>query len=157
MIAYYLTVCNLEAGSRSAPGNWGRCLNLYSMQFLNINCLPLLLRETIYEDVRKEAFPHLPSRMTSLFCCLTLEGAKLFRQTAGRHLDIIYEVEIEDKDMFMAVMEYADLPENSLDPILSAYRERAHLYWSTSYTEKNPEEIEIITPYAATVLRRVEF
>lgn len=154
MIAYYLTSCLLEKGSIILPGNWGRMLNLYVTPFNDINSPRILLRETIYENVREKLFPEKPSRLSSLFCCPTLDCANNFKIAQGRNFDVIYKIAIDDKEMFITSWIKADLPHDKSYHAINAYYEQAKIYWSIDYTQYNENELEIITPYPATILEQ---
>lgn len=96
--------------------------------------------EVIFEQVRKEEFPHRPSRMQSMFAWTNLDDAYKFRDSEGR--GIIYKVE-SDK-AFIADMNLLYLGGS----ILGGY-EFARKYWSGE-TGNNPK-LEAIIPLPVVV------
>ena len=55
-----------------------------------------VIRELIFERVRKNEFPKALSRLNCIFVCKTLDGAKIFKSESRRKWDLIYEVELTD-------------------------------------------------------------
>lgn len=144
---YWLCSYILEPGSTVLPGNWGRIVKLYTTQ----NNAYIYLREEIFERIRRENYPHLPSRMTSIFICEDLSTAKDFKRQSGRTFDILYEVElIDDKPVFTADWALLNfLPE----PLpLAAFEERANLYWKA----ENVINKEILTESRIKIVRRID-
>lgn len=157
MIAYHLTACLLAPGAIILPGNWGRMLNLYATPIEDAHAAELLLKETIFEMVREQGFPTRPSRMHSLFCCPTLEGARHFQETQCRRFDLIYEVELKSENIFFASWNHVNLPSDKNFLALQSYEELAKAYWSIEW-EKEPsakDSLEILSPNPAIVRKLV--
>lgn len=104
------------------------------------------LLEMNIEYVRQAYFPHKPSRLQSLFACLSLEDAETFKSTYGRPEDIIYEVQGE-------ISHTADmkLTQLGVQNIAGAYL--AHRYWNGESTE-NPFK-EVILKLPVKVLAKI--
>lgn len=92
---YYACSYPLEAGSVVEPGNWNRILRRHTRQEGN----PWrLVRELIFEDIRKECFPDKPSRLQAAFVSETINDLETFIGNNGRNFDLKYEVELIDPD-----------------------------------------------------------
>ena len=158
MKAYHLTACLLAPDSIILPGNWGRMLNLYVTPLQDVHAADLLLKETIFEKVRELNFPALPSRLQSLFCCPTLEGARTFQETQGRRFDLIYEVELDATDVFFASWEHVSLPSDKNFLALQSYEQLAYSYWSVDWQKElsAKDYLEILSLKPAKVLRCVQ-
>lgn len=52
--------------------------------------------ETVFDLIRQQRYPHLNSRFTSIFGCLTLEDAKKIRETTFGGKGSIYKVSCKD-------------------------------------------------------------
>lgn len=158
MIAYHLTACLLAPGAIILPGNWGRMLNLYTTPLEDAHAADILLKETIFERVREQNFPELPSRMHAMFCCPTLDGAQYFQETQGRRFDLIYEVELEDTGIFYASWNHVNLPADKNYLALQSYEKLAMAYWSVDW-KKEPSAkdcLEILSLKPVKVLRCVQ-
>jgi hypothetical protein len=116
----------LEPGSVVPPGNWGRILGLYPLNQPQGHWL--LVREEVFESVRRAQFPQRPSRLESLFVCESLEEILAFRQSARRGLDLAYEVELVDEG---AASHRACLSvfDGEQEGTISFLRDRAVCYW----------------------------
>ena len=123
---FYCYSLPLAIGSVINAGNWGRILRTYSQQ-ANSNAW-VLIRELIFEFVRREHFPAKPSRFESLFLCTTEAGLTTFRVNTGRHLDLGYEVELVDPD---APIHLGDWGAVSVQPAanMQTYEACAQAYW----------------------------
>lgn len=95
---------------------------------------------------QNSSFSHKPSRLQSLFACLSLEDAETFKSTYGRPEDIIYEVQGE-------ISHTADmkLTQLGVQNIAGAYL--AHRYWNGESTE-NPFK-EVILKLPVKVLAKI--
>lgn len=86
---YYCAGALLGPGSIVLPGNWGRMLRVGGQRH---DRYP---REHLLEEVRLEEFPHLPSRLESIFLFDNEPNARRWREATGnRYLDVLYEVEL---------------------------------------------------------------
>jgi len=145
---YYCYSLPLEPGSVIKPGNWGRILKKYTPQ-TSPNCW-LFVRELVYESVRREAFPHKPSRFDSIFLCFTENDLIEFRDTNNRRLDIAYEIEVIDEttpshigDLTLANMANTD--------DYHVFENRARLYWQGENIVKQ----ELITTSPIRIIRPI--
>lgn len=147
---YWLGGYPLENGSIVLPGNWGRIVNSY--QNTSEGSVMIYLREKILEDVRVRDFPSLPSRTTSIFLCESIGNAKLFRDANGRFLDILYEVELLDKEkpLFRTDWSYLNWPSTPF--FLKQFEEMAYLYWKA----ENIQNPEILTESRIKIIRKIE-
>jgi len=88
----------------------------------------VLIRELVYEAVRREQAPAKPSRFDGLFVCETESDLAEFRRTSNRRLDIGYEVELVDPS---APCHRGDWTLANFQPTddLPTFEARAALYW----------------------------
>ena len=110
---YYLCSYPLSEGSIVEKGNWGRIIqNNPNFQQLSKNLRinsrsssgvifvalqdQYIIRELIFERVRKDEFPIAPSRLNCIFVCKTIAGAKSFKSETKRNSNLVYEVEPTD-------------------------------------------------------------
>ena len=71
MTAYfYCCPQRLDVGSFVDPGEWGRILRTYDHQTFSDTWI-ILVRELVYEHVRREQFPTRPSRLDCLLLCMS--------------------------------------------------------------------------------------
>lgn len=92
-ISYYFE-CSypLGVGSVIKKGNWGRCLTIIGAEH------PAYPREHALESIREEHYPDKLNRIDGVFLRNSSEDCMTFCQSAGKVLDIIYEVELVDLD-----------------------------------------------------------
>lgn len=145
---YWLASYPLEEGSIVLPGNWGRMLSFYQSD----GAVIMYLREKILEEIRVREFPNLPSRMTSIFLCENIESAKSFRDTNGRFADILYEVEIVDKEkpLFRTDWNLLNWPPTPF--LLKQLEEISYNYWEP----ENIQNPEILTESRIKIIRRCD-
>jgi hypothetical protein len=142
---YFLCPYPLRVGSIVEPGNWGRILRRYTPGNAN---LWLIVKEQVYEQIRREQFPALPSRLTSAFVCETLNDLRDFQTRTNRQFDLPYRVELVDvaAPSHRCCISQVDSQQGDTIPILE---QRAMLYWAGN----NIQRPEIIT---SSALRLVE-
>ena len=121
----------LEVGSIILPGNFGRIIRT-QVNGGNI----LLLREYIYEEVRKRDYPDKPSRMESCFLCQDLNSALLFAQPNRFDFNptqLLYEVEILNPDapIHIAPIELVGVNPNA--NAWNAWTSAAKNYWEWNH------------------------
>jgi len=140
----------LAPGSVIEPGNWGRMLNTYAR---NQNDY-VLLRETIFEQVRRQDFPHLPSRLHCVFLCRTEEELRIFM--SKNHVnDIPYEVALEQEEATTFSTGY-DLPDIPVGlPLLPTLRQCGAAYWRGEGVESS-KRVEVLTATPVRVVRRLD-
>ena len=138
----------LAPGSVIEPGNWGRLLRLYTPQ-AQANAW-LLIRELVYEDIRRTHYGAKPSRLVSTFLCLTEADIQEFRTQYNRTFDLMYEVEIVDQNAPLHTGDWT-LPNMVNTDTVQVFESRAHLYWQGNNVVKQ----EVVTPSAVKVLRRL--
>ena len=106
--------------------------------------------EIIFELVRKSMFPHLPSRMQSIFCWQTLDDLKKFTNDLGfpdnRRLNVF---EVETDNFFIGDMKLLYLGGQGIHAMSLAC-----MYWSGERT-LNPH-LEVLVPLPVQVGSRVE-
>ena len=142
---YHWCPIPLEVGSIILPGNFGRIIRT-QVGGGNI----LLLREYIYEEVRKRDYPDKPSRMESCFLCQDLNSALLFAQPNRFDFNptqLLYEVEILNPDapIHIAPIEFVGVNPNV--NAWNAWTSAAKNYWewNPSYTLA-PMEMVVNSP-----------
>lgn len=142
---FFLCSYPLEKGSVVQPGNWGRILNMYTFPGGNAW---VLMREVIFEEIRKQQFASLPSRLEATFLCEFEHEARDFQNRAQRWLDLLYEVEICDptRPQHRACLNHADLEQGDRVPNLI---QKAHAYWSGQGVQRP----EIITASSIRIIR----
>ncbi len=77
MQLFHLSGQMLGPGSIILPGNWGRLVRAYGRQHGAFD------REAALESFRAAHFPHLPSRLQSVFTFDSIEDAYIFRKEPG--------------------------------------------------------------------------
>jgi hypothetical protein len=122
---FYCYSLPLGVGSVIDPGNWGRILRTYSQQSGNAWTL---VRELVYELIRREHFPTKPSRFDCLFLCTSEAGLSEFRNRTGRRLDIGYEVELVDPQAVSHAGDWT-LPNLQASNDVPSLEKRALQYW----------------------------
>lgn len=145
---FYCYSVPLEDGSIIKPGNWGRILKKYTPQ--NTPNSWSLVRELIYENVRKELFPNKPSRFSSIFLCPTEDEIRKFRIAHNRHLDIVYEVEIVDDNQPLHIGDYS-IANMQHEDNFDIIEFKARKYW----TGENVAHPEIITASRIKIIKEV--
>jgi len=135
---FYCYSLPLEVGSMVKPGNWGRILKTYKVGS-PVNPW-LLVRELIFEQVRREHYPNKPSRLESIFLCTSEAGIKQFRTETGRNLDLIYRVELVDSDAPQHLSDWRLANFENGDDYVSLEK-KANLYWQAD----NVNQSELIT------------
>lgn len=143
---FYCYSLPLGAGSIINPGNWGRILRTYTQQ-TNPQAW-VLIRELVYESVRREHFSFKPSRFDSLFLCTTEADLMTFRANTGRHLDIGYEVKLVDPQATSHLGDWgaANTQGNANVP---AYENLAQTYWQAASITKP----ELVTTSPIRIIR----
>jgi hypothetical protein len=97
------------------------------------------LLEMNLEYVRQAYFSSKPSRLQSLFACLSIEDAETFKKKYGNSLDIIYEVEGEIShiaDMQLTLLGVQNITGDYL----------AHKYWNGMKTDNEFNEVILKLP-----------
>jgi hypothetical protein len=138
----------LATGSVIEPGNWGRMLRLYTPQAQPNSWL--LVRELVYEGIRRAHYSAKPSRIVSTFLCLTESDIQEFRIQYNRNFDLMYEVEIIDQNAPRHIGDWT-LPNMANTDTVQVFELRAHLYWQGNDAMKQ----EIVTPSPVRILRRL--
>jgi hypothetical protein len=146
---YFCCSYPLANGSVVEPGNWGRLLRMYNLREPQMLWLPF--RESIFEAVRSQQFPSLPSRLDAFFACES--EADLKKLMLARPTDIGYEVELTDpsQPFHRGCMNEIEFPTGNMTIRLQDIQERAGRYWDGS----NVTTPEIVTLSPARILRRL--
>jgi hypothetical protein len=164
---YYLCSYPLIEGSIVEKGNWGRIIqknpnfqqlskNLWinSSGVIFVDALDqYIIRELIFERVRKDKFPHAPSRLNCIFVCKTIDGAKSFKSEQGRNLDLIYEVEPTDVNSRMLETDWSWI-NSILNKPLHEIEEAARKYWGGEI--QNPDKKELLWDCGVRILHKVD-
>jgi hypothetical protein len=167
---YHLCSYPLREGSIVEKGNWGRIIqknpNFQQLsKNLRINSRfssgvifvdprdQYIIRELIFERVRKEEFPHAPSRLNCIFVCKTCDGAKSFKSEQGRNLDLIYEVEPTDVNSRMLETDWS-LINSIINKPLHEIEENARKYWCGVI--QNPDKKELLWDCGVRILHNVD-
>ena len=166
---YYLCSYPLREDSVVEKGNWGRIIqknpNFQQLsKNLRINSRfssgvifvapqdQYIIRELIFERVRKDKFPHAPSRLNCLFVCKTLEGAKSFKGE-GRNFDLIYEVEPIDANSRVLETDWSWI-NSILNKPVHEIEEAAGKYWRGEI--QNPDKKELLWDCGVRILHKVD-
>ncbi|MGD1961861.1 MAG: DUF2441 domain-containing protein [Fulvivirga sp.] len=106
--------------------------------------------ESIFEEVRADHYPDLPSRLEAIFICDSLSDLQNFHRTAERTLDICYEVKLIDTDapILKTDWDLAGLYETDTTDVL---HKKAHQYWQA----KNIKRPEILTLSPVQIVKRL--
>lgn len=88
---YHCAPLMLGPGSVVSPGNWGRIKRRFEVDALK------LLREVVFDDIRKREFADKPSRLECAFACPSIEAAEAYR-AKNAQAGIIYKVELMEPD-----------------------------------------------------------
>ncbi len=173
---YYLCSYPLREGSVVEKGNWGRILRKYPnsqlFEELLINSRisgdaiitgdqrtrtviidQKVIRELIFERIRRIEFPKVPSRLDCLFVCKTLDGAKSFKSEPGRNLDLIYEVEPTDVNSRMLETDWSWI-NPIIDKTIHEVEEAARNYWRGEILD--PRKRELLWNCGVRILHKVD-
>lgn len=129
MTIQYFFACSypLEVGSVILPGNWGRVVGMYTTK--GFGNAWIQYREDVFERVRLDEFPNLPSRLKSIFLFESVDLLREFLRITNRFIDIIYEVSLIDVDEpvhrgFPSLLDFQQ--KEGLD----SFTQKARTYWS---------------------------
>jgi hypothetical protein len=161
MNLFHFAPQTLGPGSIIEPGNFGRLL--YRKHFIvadNNNPAGayvghLVARELAFELVRRDSFFDLPSRMSCVFCCPTVEDAKLFAGYANRDGgNVLHEVEpVDDRaPLHRGYISHCDYTIGAA--FLEDASMRAKLYWSAQVGDPAKGQ-ETLVGCAVRVIRAV--
>ena len=173
---YYLCSYPLREGSVVEKGNWGRILRKYPnsqlFEELLINSRisgdaiitgdqrtrtviidQKVIRELIFERIRRIEFPKVPSRLDCLFVCKTLEGAKSFKGE-GRNFDLIYEVEPIDANSRVLETDWSWINEQIMNKPVHEIEGVARNYWRGVI--RNPDKRELLWDCDVRILHKVD-
>lgn len=142
---FHVVNAMLEEGSVILPGNWGRCLRLYTGRDANA----LLYREHVLEQVRTEAFPNKPSRLSCIFLLRTLAEAIRFRDSYTP-LGVIYEVSVTTPHGSLHFGDYNFAERIQNLQFLEGMPKLAREYWSVVQSDT----VEVLCPGSVTVMQR---
>lgn len=171
---YYLCSYPLREGSIVEKGNWGRILRKYPnfqlFEGLLMNSRfsgdaiiggveqkviidQKVIRELIFERVRKNEFPYAPNRLNCIFVCKTLEGAKIFKSESGRNLDLIYEVEPTDVNSRKLETDWSWI-DSIINKTTHEVEEVARNYWRGEIGD--PRKRELLWDCEVRILHKVD-
>lgn len=171
---YYLCSYPLREGSIVEKGNWGRILQTYPnfqlFEGLLMNSRfsgdaiigrveqkvindQRVIRELIFERVRKDEFPQAPSRLECIFVCKTLDGAKSFRSESRRNKDLIYKVEPTDVNSRMLETDWSWI-NSIINKPLHEIEEAARKYWYGKI--QNHDKKELLWDCGVRILHKVD-
>jgi len=164
---YYLCSYPLREGSVVEKGNWGRIIqNNPNFQQLSKNLRinssgvifvapqnQYIIRELIFERVRKNEFPDVPSRLECIFVCKTLDGAKSFKSETKRNSNLIYEVEPTDVNSRMLETDWSWINSIINKPV-HEIEEAARKYWRGKI--QDPDKKELLWDCGVRILHKVD-
>jgi hypothetical protein len=114
----------------------------------------VVYRELLLEEIRRQHFPHRPSRLESLFACRSAEEAVAMQREMKCKDAALWEVECEDA--FICDMKFANIMPISLDTLSRRAKEawmvQLHRYWRGE-ASANPLW-ECLLPLPVVVIRR---
>lgn len=95
---FHLSPIRLGPGSIIEPGNFGRMLRTHTIQE-GPSVSPLIVRELVFEMVRRERFPAKPSRLSACLACPTKADMDLYvLKNNASGSQVLHEVELMDED-----------------------------------------------------------
>jgi hypothetical protein len=153
MMAYFYCCPELlDVGSFVDPGKWGRILRTCNHPTTFSSTWIILVRELIYEFVRREQFPTKPSRFDCLLLCTSEDDLSDFRTASGRRFDYCYEAELVNPQ---AQSHFGDWTLTSIKPTddVSTIERSALLYWQGTSMAK-PELATLSPIWITRRLRR---
>ncbi|MBK8399449.1 MAG: DUF2441 domain-containing protein [Leptospiraceae bacterium] len=128
---YWLGYYELGKGSTVYPGNWGRIKNK------TFATSPNTLKELIYENIRLRYFPNLPSRLSSIFVCPSLEEIIKYQRSNNKVTEVIHKVKLVNEDANRTMADWSKFILSQNDSFEMA-EQRAKDYWSRNNIQ-NPE------------------
>jgi hypothetical protein len=131
-VAHYYYACSypLAPGSVILKGNWGRICSLEAERLI----------EAIFERIRIQEFPDLPSRFNCNFLCPNLQSLISFVRTSNRPFDVLYEVVPVDPGAKRLETDWT-LVRSSLDT--AEMEQAARRYWNPQNVRESVKEILI--------------
>lgn len=86
-------------------------------------------REDVFERVRMNEYPKLPSRLRSIFLCDSIGGLREFLTVTNRAIDLTYEVSLVDpaEPVHIGCLSLLDFQQKEG---LDSFTKKAGLYWS---------------------------
>jgi hypothetical protein len=168
---YYLCSYPLREGSIVEKGNWGRIIqknpnfqqlskNLWINSRFSRGIIfvapqdQYIIRELIFEGVRKNEFPDVPSRLECIFVCKTLDGAKRFKSETKRNLDLIYEVGPTDVNSRRLETDWSWINEQIMNKPIHEIEGVARNYWHGVI--RNPNKRELLWDCGVRILHKVD-
>jgi hypothetical protein len=116
----------------------------------------IIYRERLLEDIRRQHFPHRPSRLESLFACRTAEEAVAIQREMKCEDAALWEVKCEEGDTFICDMYFTNITPRSLDTLSrraeQEWLDNLHSYWRGE-ASANPLW-ECLLPLPVVVIRR---
>ena len=105
-----------------------------------------MLKELIFEVVRLSEFRDRPSRFNCNFLCPTISSARNFVQQTARSYDLLYEVELEDKEANRLETDWSLISqvktgEKQPKTNVAAIENFARKYWAPQSVNENVKEI----------------
>lgn len=149
---FWLNSIDIEAGSVVNPGNWSRIIS-------HTPGHGWALLEEVYERLRRDQFPELPSRWNSIFLFNQEALAREFRDSQ-RPTDLLYKVEPLDSEIEIKI---ATLDMSIINPDIPKTRPlcvselelQALKYWQTSHNEIQKQLPEVLIEGPIKVLGKL--
>lgn len=104
------------------------------------------LKEEIFEAIREKHYPHLPSRLSSVFLWQDLATAQAFYANQGRYEQYLYAVEVLEGVPFQAEMDLLHCEGAAYEKIAAC----AKRYWQQIH-HPNSQTIEVLLDGKAAV------
>lgn len=150
MTTQYFFACSypLEVGSVILPGNWGRIVGMYNTS--GFGNAWIQYREDVFERVRLDEYPNLPSRLQSIFLCDSIDVLREFLRVTNRAIDLTYEVSLIDtiEPVHRGCLSHLDFQQKEG---LDSFTRKARLYWSGTEVTRS----EIVTTSRVRIEARI--
>lgn len=149
---FHITHLPLRSGSIIEAGNFGRIINAYR----NDKGDPWAIsRELVFEMVRKESWPHLPSRLNCSFLFTNIEDAQRGMEAFSGGFVFghrIYRAELVEPDAPFHVADFNQVGIPQGTEFLQPMIHKARRYWAG----KQIEVPEFLTTSAIRILEQAD-
>jgi len=146
---YWASSTLLGDGSTVTPGNWGRMIKQYRVDVFGNPWL--LVREYIFEDIRRQSYSNKPSRFNCLFLCKDIDSMKEFINSNNKVTDIIYEVEILDDSQLTFEFDWKGVNLSRGESVIEL-ESKAHNYWKA----ENINSTEVLTESSIRIIKKIQ-
>lgn len=144
---YHVSHRDLREGTILTLGAYGERIRRHD--FIK-NAYSTYIKEEIFEAIRKEQYPHLPSRLNCVFLFLEFSVAKEFYANRGQYKEYVYEVVIEEGKPIAMEMDLLRCDGLDYQKISAC----AHKYWK-QVQHPNSGTLEVLLDGKAKVKKMV--